>query len=145
VISLLILDILRKNIKSTIDRGCLSAIGAIQMLVNLDKQQEVSYFPVVVEFMLDDFPDIGLELARSQETTTVVGSILSELRSILDSVVPRKGNDGEWWHSLFEIFLGALADRRRKRVEQWLMSNTIDFSNSDEVQKLQLEVVEGIA
>jgi len=32
----------------------------------------------------------------------------------LDSVVPRKGNDGEWWHSLFEIFLGALSYRRKK-------------------------------
>lgn len=85
------------------------------MLVNLDTQQEVSDFPVAAEeFTLNDFPDTGLELAPSQEPMAVTGNILSELRSRLETVVPRKGNDGEWWHSVFERFLGAVADRRRK-------------------------------
>jgi hypothetical protein len=138
-------DILRRNLKSAIDRGCLSATGEIQMLVNLDTQEEVPDFPVAVEDSMFDFPDTGLELAHSLEPAAVAGSILSELRSRLESVVPRKGTDGEWWHSVFESFLVALADRRRQRVEQWLMSNTVDFSSADEVHKLQLEAAAGIA
>ena len=62
-------DILRRNLKSAIDRGRPSTTGEIQMLVNLDMQEEVSGFPVVVEDIMFDFLYTGLGLAPSLEPT----------------------------------------------------------------------------
>ena len=53
-----------------------------------------------------DFSNTGLKLSPSLEPTIIARRILSELGSRLESVLLRKGIDGEWWHSFFQIYLG---------------------------------------
>ena len=48
---------------------------------------------------------------------------------------------GDLWHSKFQDILGELTERRHDRVQNWICNNTTEFSSSNDVQKLQLEVV----
>ncbi|GLJ34389.1 hypothetical protein SUGI_0691410 [Cryptomeria japonica] len=137
-------DILRRNLMSAVHVGCLSVTNAneeLRVLDNFDTQEEVLDFPVVVGDSSWNIRDSGLYLSpcTESETPLTIRDIFSEVGSKLEMVLPRNGSNGEDWHSSFERFLEALADRRHARVQQWISSNTTDFSDNDEVQRLQLE------
>lgn len=137
-------DILRKNLMSAVHLGCFSPTNTneeLRVLDNFDTQEEVSDFPVVVGDSSWNIKDSGLCLSPCtlSENPVTIRDVISQIRSKLEMVLPRNGSNGEEWHSLFESFLEALADRRHCRVQKWISSNTTDFCDSDEVQRLQLE------
>ncbi|GLJ33822.1 hypothetical protein SUGI_0679990 [Cryptomeria japonica] len=137
-------DILRRNLSPAVQMECLSVTNKneeLRVLDNFDTQEEVPDFPVVVGDISWNIKDSGLSLSPCTESATpiTVRDTLSQIRSKLEMVLPRNGRSGDEWHSLFQKFLEALADRRRDRVQQWISSNTVDFSDSDEVQRLKLE------
>ena len=66
---------------------------------------------------------------------------MCNLISRLESVLERIGKNGDFWHSKFQDFLVALADRRCDRVKKWLHCITVEFSGNNNVQKLHLEEV----
>jgi hypothetical protein len=137
-------DILRGNLVSAVKAGCISMAGTKKVLMNFDSQEEVSDAPIKLEDLFIDLQDTGLELAALDESTSN-DRILSHLRSRLESVLDRRGKNGDLWHSKFQEFIEALADRRSDRVQRWLRCNTAEFSGSDDVQKLQLEAVLSLA
>lgn len=57
----------------------------------------------------------------------VIGSILDPLRVEFEQVVPRTGEDDEAWHSLFESFLTALAERRKQRYRNHVFLAVVQF------------------
>ncbi|KAH9289235.1 hypothetical protein KI387_033352, partial [Taxus chinensis] len=138
-----IVDILRRNLMCGVHMGCLSANAneELQVFVNFDTQEEIPDFPVVVEDLSCDIKDSGLYLTPTNDSSisVTIRDVLSQIRSRLEMVLPRKGTNGEVWHSIFENLLEALSDRRHDRVQQWISSNTMDFRDNDEVQRLQLE------
>ncbi|GLJ34377.1 hypothetical protein SUGI_0691170 [Cryptomeria japonica] len=137
-------DNLRRNLMSAVHTGCLSVTNTneeLRVLDNFDTHEEVPDFPVVVGDSSWNIRDSGLYLSpcTESETSVTLRDVFSQIRSKLDIILPRNASNGKEWHSLFESFLEALADRRHARVQQWISSNTTDFSDNDEVQRLQLE------
>eukprot|EP01018_Ginkgo_biloba_P007841 Gb_06198 [translate_table: standard] len=137
-------DILRRNLDSAIRAGCLSVTGLNKVLMNFDTQEEIIDAPIKLGDLFIDLKDTALELVTLDESMGI-DKILSGLRSRLENVLERKGGNGDLWHSNFERFLLALADRRCVRVQQWLSCNTAEFSGSNNVQKLQLEASAALA
>ncbi|XP_057826276.2 uncharacterized protein LOC131038027 [Cryptomeria japonica] len=137
-------DILRRNLIPAVHMGCLSVKSEnekLQKLENFDTQEEVPDFPVVVRDKTLNIEDSGLCLSPSTELPTpdTIRQVLSQIKSEVEMVFSRCGTNEDEWHSLFQNFLEALADRRHDRVQQWISSNTIDVSDNDEMQKLKLE------
>ncbi|GLJ33422.1 hypothetical protein SUGI_0672610 [Cryptomeria japonica] len=137
----LIVDILKRNLISAVIMGCLCVTHTnnVQTLVNFDTQEEVPDLPIVVGDFSYNVRDSGLCLAASKESSISISirDVICQIKSIFESFLPRKDNNGENWHSSFEKFLEALAQRRYDRVKDWIESNTVYFSDNDEVQKLR--------
>ncbi|KAH9330501.1 hypothetical protein KI387_002609, partial [Taxus chinensis] len=138
-----IVDILRRNLMSGVHTGCLSANAneELQVFVIFDTQEEIPDSPIVVGDLSCDIKDSGLYLTPSNDSllSVTIREVLSQLRSSLELVLPRKGRNGEEWHSMFENFLESLTERRQDRVQKWISANTVEFSDNDVVQRLQLE------
>ncbi|KAH9309559.1 hypothetical protein KI387_037470 [Taxus chinensis] len=138
-----IVDILRRNLMSSVHTGCLSANAneELQVFVIFDTQEEIPDSPIFVGDLSCDIKDSGLYLTPSNDSLlfVTIREVLSQLRSSLELVLPRKGRNGEEWHSMFENFLESLAERRQDRVQKWISANTVEFSDNDVVQRLQLE------
>ncbi|XP_057849511.2 uncharacterized protein LOC131060350 [Cryptomeria japonica] len=143
-----IVDVIRRNLKVAINMGCLSFSNAddMQGLVNFDTQEEIPDEPVVVGDFSCNTRDQGLCLLPSHESSKAssIRDVLCQLRLELETVLPRKGNNGESWHSEFENFLRALGERRHDRVQHWVSSNTVEFCDHEEVKMLQLEASLGL-
>ena len=112
--------------------------------MNFDTQEEVLDTPLVAgESVLINIRDSGLSLAPRKESSTsssiTIRDLLAQLRLKLEAIVPRKGSNIYSWHSMLERFLSAVAERRRDRVQRWISSNTMDFCDNDEVERLVLE------
>ncbi|GLJ34369.1 hypothetical protein SUGI_0691060 [Cryptomeria japonica] len=138
------LDILRRNLISAINMGCLSVRNAneeLRVLDNFHTQEEVPDPAVVFWDYSWNIRDSGLFLSPCTESATPVTmrEVFSQLRSKLEIVIPRDGSNAEEWHSLFDKSLEALVERRHHRVQQWISSNTTEFHDNAEVQQLQLE------
>lgn len=136
--------ILRRNLVSVVKAGCISMVGTKKVLTNFDSHEEVRDAPIVHGDLFIDLQDTSLEHAALDESTSNY-QILSHLRSRLESVLGRKGETDDLWHSKFQDFIKALADRRCDRVQKWLHCNTTEFFGNDDVQKLQLEAVLALA
>ncbi|KAH9323263.1 hypothetical protein KI387_017902, partial [Taxus chinensis] len=138
-----IVDILRRNLMSGVHTGCLSANAneELQVFVIFDTQEEIPDSPIFVGDLSCDIKDSGLYLTPSNDSLlfVTIREVLSQLRSSLELVLPRKGRNGEEWHSMFENFLESLAERRQDRVQKWISANAVEFSDNDVVQRLQLE------
>ncbi|KAH9291385.1 hypothetical protein KI387_043423, partial [Taxus chinensis] len=138
-----IVDILRRNLMSGVHTGCLSANAneELQVFVIFDTQEEIPDSPIVVGDLSCDIKDSGLYLTPSNDSllSVTIREVLSQLRSSLELVLPRKGRNGEEWHSMFENFLESLTERRQDRVQKWISANSVEFSDNDVVQRLQLE------
>ncbi|KAH9312708.1 hypothetical protein KI387_027743, partial [Taxus chinensis] len=119
----MVVDNIRRNLIDAICMECLSVTNAneAQTLANFDTQEEVPDLPIVVGNLSSNILDTGLRLASSKNG---IRDVLSQLRSRLEFVLPRKGNNGESWHSMFEKFLEAITERRRARVQEWISINT---------------------
>ena len=131
-------DILRRNLVFVVNEGFLSFPCTNKVLMNFDTQEVVSDAPIELGDLFIDLQDTSLELAALDDTTSN-DKILCHLRSRLESVLERRGKYGDLWHSKFQDFLGALTKRQHDQVQNWLCSNTAEFSSSNDVQKLQLE------
>ena len=108
--------------------------------MNFYSQEEVGDCPIELGDLFIELQDTNLELAALDEST-LNDRILCNLRSRVESVLERRGKNGDFWHSKFQDFLVALADRRRDRVKKWLRCNIEEFSGNNNVQKLHLEAV----
>ncbi|EFJ05272.1 hypothetical protein SELMODRAFT_431728 [Selaginella moellendorffii] len=77
----------------------------------------------------------------------LVTRFLKELVSEFENVVPRgeKAHSDEEWHWMLEVFLGALAERRKARLLDWIKVNTEGFSSDGGVQNLLLETTAAVA
>ncbi|KAH9289231.1 hypothetical protein KI387_033348 [Taxus chinensis] len=140
----IIVDILRRHLMCAVNMGCLSLTNSneeVQVLVNFDTQEEVPDMPLAIGDLALNTRDSGLFLAPSKDpsTATSIRDLLSQLSSRLEAVLPRKGNNVDSWHSTFENFLKAVAERRRDRVQLWISTNTMDFFGNEDVERLQLE------
>ncbi|GLJ34364.1 hypothetical protein SUGI_0690960 [Cryptomeria japonica] len=138
------INILKRNLLPAVHMGSLPGTNGneeIRVLHNFDTQEEIPDFPVAVQDISWNIKDSGLCLSPLKESATLVTvtDVLSQIRSKLEMILPRNGRKGDEWFSLFQKFLEALVDRRCHRVQQWIKSNTTDFCDSDEVQRLQLE------
>ncbi|XP_057831411.1 uncharacterized protein LOC131042113 [Cryptomeria japonica] len=134
----IIVEIIKRNLKPAVSMGCLCAANTneVQKLVNFDTEEEVPDLPLVVDDFSFNISDSDLYLTH---TKNGIRHVLSQLRSTVESILPREGNNADSWHSMFEKFLEAIGERRRERVQQWISTNTRDFCKSEDVQKLQLE------
>ena len=115
--------------------------GELKVLYNFYTQEEVFDFPFVVGDSSWNLRDSGLYLSPCtvSETHVTIRDIFSQIRLKLEIALPQNDSNSKEWHSSFESSLEALADRRYARVHQGISPDTIDFSNNDEVQRLQLE------
>ena len=104
-------DILCRNLVSAMKEGCLSLPGTNKVLINFDTHEVVGDASIKLGDLFIELQDTGLELAALDESTSN-DQILSHLRSILESVLDRRGKTGDLWHSKFQDFIDALADRR---------------------------------
>ena len=80
-----------------------------KVLMNFDSQEEVSDAPIELGDLFIDLQDTRLELVALDDTTSN-DKILCHLRSRLESVLERRGKDGDLWHSKFQDLLGALTE-----------------------------------
>ncbi|CAM6093207.1 unnamed protein product [Calypogeia fissa] len=134
------INLLRKHLRSAISVGSFFSDGILKPLIQFDDCLDISDELLVVHDI--DFPisDTALELTAFQEKK-VTGDILLSLMATFKTIVSRKGEKDEEWHSFFEDFISALVLRRKTRVQQWIASNTADFPNDGDIQKLQFETV----
>ena len=93
-------DILRRNLVSAVKVGCLSLLGTNKVLMNFDTQEVVGDAPIELGDLFIDLQDTGLELVALDDTTSN-DKILCHLRSRLESVLERRGKDGDLWNSKF--------------------------------------------
>ncbi|KAG0585018.1 hypothetical protein KC19_3G251200, partial [Ceratodon purpureus] len=136
--------LLNKHLGTAIASGCLAAGEGDTVLMNFDSRETISEFvPMDVQGNVFQLADTNVQLAPLENQ--VIGSILDPLRIEFEQVVARTGEDDEAWHTLFESFLTALAERRKQRVLDWLIANTVDFLEDGEVQKLQMQTIAFLA
>ena len=94
-------DILRRNLVSTVKVGCLSFPSTNKVLMNFDTQEVVGDAPIELGDLFIDLQDTGLEFAALDDTTSN-DKMLCHLRSRLKSVLERRGKYGDLWHSNFK-------------------------------------------
>ncbi|KAL3698230.1 hypothetical protein R1sor_012306 [Riccia sorocarpa] len=100
-----------------------------QPLISFDSQKAIGDGPLVVEGVTIFLPDHQLELTPGEGCSCRdIDDVLQRITDEFKGKFPRDGTDDELWHLRLEKCIGALFDRRRARVFEWLDQNTADFS-----------------
>ncbi|KAH7438563.1 hypothetical protein KP509_04G020600 [Ceratopteris richardii] len=133
--------VLKNHLESAITLG---QCNGGEELVMLDNDEIIVDDPIHLEsetcksFQLTDS---GLELAvnRASEGMRSMDDIKELLRTKFQDAVQREDGSEGAWHASFQRFLNSLMERRQKRVIEWLMVNTEEFKEHDDVKQLILD------
>lgn len=141
------IEYLRSYLDTAICFGrCGQGEDGVAQLSNVDNQEPIADVPLSVDGHLIYLSDSDIQLLPGQvHGQSTLGNYVQSLREAFETVVKRPITKDEDWHLQFDQFLAAVGRRRSDRVLQWLDSNTKEFKDDGDVQKLRLEAVTMLA